>query len=198
MHRLQGTTPLEPNHRLSAHKGRGWYLGNTTAAIAAAANSTVLSAEPAAYGDFLAGILAIPAEIWGAADLLFALYEGPHAFRDPGMLEAAFHIPTAIVPRLAWRFQRKNRMLRSRNFLYLECMHRTIEPTILYFGTPVALISTINPDGSANLAPMSSAWWLGWTCMLGLGHLGQTSDNLIRTKECVINRNSSRGLRPLR
>jgi flavin reductase (DIM6/NTAB) family NADH-FMN oxidoreductase RutF len=66
-------------------------------------------------------------------------------------------------------------------------MHKTIEPTILYFGTPVALISTLNPDGSANLAPMSSAWWLGWTCMLGLGQMGQTSDNLIRTRECVIN-----------
>jgi flavin reductase (DIM6/NTAB) family NADH-FMN oxidoreductase RutF len=66
-------------------------------------------------------------------------------------------------------------------------MHRTIEPTILYFGTPVALISTINPDGTANLAPMSSACWLGWTCMLGLGQMSQTSDNLIRTRECVIN-----------
>jgi flavin reductase (DIM6/NTAB) family NADH-FMN oxidoreductase RutF len=66
-------------------------------------------------------------------------------------------------------------------------MHKTIEPTILYFGTPVALISTLNPDGSSNLAPMSSAWWLGWSCMLGLGQMGQTSDNLIRTRECVIN-----------
>jgi len=66
-------------------------------------------------------------------------------------------------------------------------VHRTIDPTILYFGTPVALISTLNPDSSANLAPMSSAWWLGWTCMLGLGQMGQTSDNLIRTGECVIN-----------
>ncbi len=66
-------------------------------------------------------------------------------------------------------------------------MHKTIEPTILYFGTPVVLISTLNADGSANLAPMSSAWWLGWTCMLGLGSLGQTPDNLIRTRECVIN-----------
>src|SRR5580698_3518054 len=66
-------------------------------------------------------------------------------------------------------------------------MHKTIEPTILYFGTPVALISTTNPDGSPNLAPMSSAWWLGWTCMLGLGQSGQTSDNLISTRECVIN-----------
>ena len=66
-------------------------------------------------------------------------------------------------------------------------MHRTIEPTILYFGTPVALISTLNPDGSPNLAPMSSAWWLGWSCMLGLGTMGQTSENLIRTRQCVIN-----------
>jgi flavin reductase (DIM6/NTAB) family NADH-FMN oxidoreductase RutF len=66
-------------------------------------------------------------------------------------------------------------------------MHKTIDPTILYFGTPVALISTSNPDGSPNLAPMSSAWWLGWSCMLGLGQMGQTSDNLIRTRECVIN-----------
>lgn len=66
-------------------------------------------------------------------------------------------------------------------------MHRTIEPTILYFGTPVALISTMNADGTPNIAPMSSAWWLGWSCMLGLGSMGQTSDNLIRTRECVIN-----------
>ena len=66
-------------------------------------------------------------------------------------------------------------------------MHRTIDPTILYFGTPVALISTLNEDGSPNLAPMSSAWWLGWTCMLGLGQMSQTSANLVRTRECVIN-----------
>jgi len=66
-------------------------------------------------------------------------------------------------------------------------MHKTIDPTILYFGTPVALISSMNEDGSPNLAPMSSAWWLGWSCMLGLGQMGQTSENLIRTRECVIN-----------
>lgn len=66
-------------------------------------------------------------------------------------------------------------------------MHKTIEPTILYFGTPVALISTLNEDGTPNIAPMSSAWWLGWSCMLGLGTMGKTSDNLIRSKECVIN-----------
>ena len=66
-------------------------------------------------------------------------------------------------------------------------MHRTIDPTILYFGTPVALISSTNEDGTPNLAPMSSAWWLGWSCMLGLGQMGQTSRNLERTRECVIN-----------
>ena len=66
-------------------------------------------------------------------------------------------------------------------------MHKSIDPTILYFGTPVAIISTLNDDGSSNLAPMSSVWWLGWSCMLGLGQMGQTSDNLIRTRECVIN-----------
>jgi flavin reductase (DIM6/NTAB) family NADH-FMN oxidoreductase RutF len=66
-------------------------------------------------------------------------------------------------------------------------MHKTIEPTILYFGTPVALISTLNEDGSPNIAPMSSAWWLGWSCMLGLGSMGKTSENLVRTRECVVN-----------
>ena len=42
------------------------------------------------------------------------------------------------------------------------------EPAILYFGTPVALLSSNNPDGSANLAPMSSIFWLGWRAILGL------------------------------
>jgi flavin reductase (DIM6/NTAB) family NADH-FMN oxidoreductase RutF len=37
-----------------------------------------------------------------------------------------------------------------------------IEPAILYFGTPVDLIGTTNDDNSRNLAPMSSAWWVGW------------------------------------
>lgn len=66
-------------------------------------------------------------------------------------------------------------------------MHKTIDPTILYFGTPVALIGTMNDDGTPNLAPMSSVWWLGWSCALGLGKMGQTSENLIRTRECTIN-----------
>lgn len=39
--------------------------------------------------------------------------------------------------------------------------HVTITPSILYFGTPVVLLSTENEDCSLNLAPMSSAWALG-------------------------------------
>ncbi len=66
-------------------------------------------------------------------------------------------------------------------------MHTSIEPAILYFGTPVVLISTINPDGSANLAPMSSAFWLGWRCVLGLAATSRTPQNMIRTGECVLN-----------
>lgn len=62
-----------------------------------------------------------------------------------------------------------------------------IEPPILYFGTPVVLISTQNVDGSSNIAPMSSAWWLGWRCMLGLSAGSKTTENLLRTGECVLN-----------
>lgn len=72
----------------------------------------------------------------------------------------------------------------------LEAMHATtmpIEPSILYFGTPVVLISTTNKDGSANLAPMSSVFWLGWRCVLGLASSSKTVDNLDRTGECVLN-----------
>jgi len=75
-------------------------------------------AAPAAYGDLGAGILAIIATIglskrtawataavwifnvWGAADLLFAAYQGPRLGIEAGDLGAAFFIPTAIVPPL--------------------------------------------------------------------------------------------------
>lgn len=66
-------------------------------------------------------------------------------------------------------------------------MHVTIDPAILYFGTPVVLVSTLNGDGSPNLAPMSSAWWLGYSCMLGFGARSRTPGNLLRTGECVLN-----------
>ncbi|UWE13088.1 flavin reductase family protein [Actinacidiphila bryophytorum] len=65
--------------------------------------------------------------------------------------------------------------------------HTRIEPGILYFGTPVVLLSTANEDGTPNLAPMSSAFWLGWRCMLGLGARSQTARNLLREREVVLN-----------
>lgn len=66
-------------------------------------------------------------------------------------------------------------------------MHVVSEPPILYLGTPVVLISTVNEDGSYNLAPMSSAFWLGWRCILGLGAVSKTPENMIRTGQCVLN-----------
>ena len=66
-------------------------------------------------------------------------------------------------------------------------MHVPSEPAILYFGTPVVVIGTVNEDGTPNLAPMSSVFWLGWRAMLGLGAASQTVLNLKRTGECVLN-----------
>lgn len=66
-------------------------------------------------------------------------------------------------------------------------MHEIIDPAILYFGTPVVLVSSTNEDGSANLAPISSAWWLGRSCLLGFGARSHTPANLLRTGECVLN-----------
>ncbi len=66
-------------------------------------------------------------------------------------------------------------------------MHKISEPAILYFGTPVVLIGTMNENGTYNLAPMSSAFWLGWRCMIGLAASSQTTKNILRTGECVLN-----------
>jgi flavin reductase (DIM6/NTAB) family NADH-FMN oxidoreductase RutF len=66
-------------------------------------------------------------------------------------------------------------------------MHKISEPSILYFGTPVVLISTMNEDGTYNLAPISSVFWLGWRCMIGMGTASKTVQNLIRTGQCVLN-----------
>jgi len=66
-------------------------------------------------------------------------------------------------------------------------MHKTINLPILYFGTPVVLISTLNEDGSTNIAPSSSIWWLGKSCMIGLDGSSKTTENLKRTRECVLN-----------
>src|SRR5262249_33679812 len=72
-------------------------------------------AVPAAYGDFVAGILAILAvfglrlhaswavptvwvfNIWGAADLLFALFQGLRLQIDPGSVGAGVLFPSAFL-----------------------------------------------------------------------------------------------------
>jgi hypothetical protein len=76
-------------------------------------------AIPAAYGDLVAAILAVVAtlalsaraswaipivwvfNVWGVVDLLHAIYQGQIGVRiGPGSLEAAFFIPTVVVPPL--------------------------------------------------------------------------------------------------
>ncbi len=69
--------------------------------------------------------------------------------------------------------------------------HTVIDPAILYFGTPVVLLSTLDTGGHPNLAPMSSVFWLGKTAVLGLGARSQTALNLEATGECVLNLPSS-------
>lgn len=66
-------------------------------------------------------------------------------------------------------------------------MKTLINPKMLYFGTPVVLISSVNPDGTTNLAPMSSAWWLGNTAVLGMSINSQTVRNLSERPDLVLN-----------
>src|SRR4051812_38072711 len=66
-------------------------------------------------------------------------------------------------------------------------MHKVVQPAILYFGTPVVLISTVNKDGTYNLAPISSVFWLGWRCVIGISTLSKTAENIMRYGECVLN-----------
>ena len=68
----------------------------------------------------------------------------------------------------------------------LERTHVVTDPAILYFGTPVVLLSTVNPDGSPNLAPISSVYWLGHQAMLGINRNSQSWANLDRTREVAV------------
>jgi flavin reductase (DIM6/NTAB) family NADH-FMN oxidoreductase RutF len=65
--------------------------------------------------------------------------------------------------------------------------HEIIWPSILYFGTPIALVTTLNADGSPNIGPMSSAWALGYTVVMGWESTAHTLANLEREREYVIN-----------
>ncbi|KAI0879788.1 uncharacterized protein GGS22DRAFT_176720 [Annulohypoxylon maeteangense] len=65
--------------------------------------------------------------------------------------------------------------------------HTIISPAILYWGTPVVLVTSENEDGTSNIAPISSAWWLGHSCLMGIDAESKTTRNIIRTNECVLN-----------
>ena len=69
------------------------------------------------------------------------------------------------------------------------CMQpiQEVRPKILYYGTPVILLTTLNEDGSTNISPISSSWALGYTLVLGLGAGGKALENLERHPECVVN-----------
>lgn len=66
-------------------------------------------------------------------------------------------------------------------------MHKNVDLPVYYFGTPVLLTSTLNEDGSTNIAPSSSIWWLAKSCMIGLDGSSKTTENLVRTRHCVVN-----------
>ncbi|WP_045744964.1 flavin reductase family protein [Actinoplanes rectilineatus] len=66
-------------------------------------------------------------------------------------------------------------------------MHVVPGLQVLYFGTPVVVLSSLNEDGSTNLAPMSSAWWLDQTCVLGMSDRSRTAANMRRHGEVVLN-----------
>lgn len=65
--------------------------------------------------------------------------------------------------------------------------HSVISPAILFWGTPVLLVTSENEDGSENVSAVSSVWWLGHRCVLGLAAESKTTQNIIRSGQCVVN-----------
>ena len=82
---------------------------------------------------------------------------------------------------------RNNRVFRVCLLPEIWGMKKISNPSILYFGTPVVLIGTVNADGSYNLAPISSIFWLGWRAVIGISAFSQTTLNLLREGECTLN-----------
>ena len=75
---------------------------------------------------------------------------------------------------------------------FISSMHFPISPAILYWGTPVVLVTSLNPDNeTTNICAISSAFWLGHNCMLGFDAGSHTPQNIIRSKQCVLNLPSS-------
>lgn len=69
--------------------------------------------------------------------------------------------------------------------------HIAISPSVLYFGAPVALITSVNRDGTTNISPMSSAWALADRVVLGMSSASMGLENVEREKELVLNFPSS-------
>ena len=65
--------------------------------------------------------------------------------------------------------------------------HIAIKPSVLYVGTPVALVTSLNPDGTTNISPMSSVWALADRVVLGMTSTSQGRENVVRSRELVIN-----------
>ncbi|TWB51662.1 flavin reductase (DIM6/NTAB) family NADH-FMN oxidoreductase RutF [Rhizobium sp. ERR 922] len=65
--------------------------------------------------------------------------------------------------------------------------HIEIKPSVLYVGTPVVLITSLNPDGTTNISPMSSVWALYDRVVLGLTSSSKGRENLLRERQLVLN-----------
>jgi flavin reductase (DIM6/NTAB) family NADH-FMN oxidoreductase RutF len=101
-------------------------------------------------------------------------------------------LPTPM-PRLIDNF-RICYIIRGRMFYFMEVIkmqkdltHQVIRPSVLYYGTPVILLTTLNEDGSTNISPLSSSWAIGNCIVLGLGLGGKAIENLKKHPECVVN-----------
>jgi len=64
--------------------------------------------------------------------------------------------------------------------------HVVVTPPVLYVGTPVFLLGTVNPDGTPNLAAASSYWALGQMLVLGIESDGQSIRNLLDHGELTV------------
>lgn len=65
--------------------------------------------------------------------------------------------------------------------------HIEITPSVLYVGTPVVLMTTLNQDGTTNISPMSSAWMLFDRVVLGATSTSKGRENAARERQLVLN-----------
>ena len=65
--------------------------------------------------------------------------------------------------------------------------HIQINPSVLYAGSPVVLVTSLNPDGTTNISPMSSAWALFDRVILGLTSTSKGGENILRERQLVLN-----------